>query len=68
MEKFAHVGSINKDHIDPSIFTVLTAPSKTPGAPLADFAIFSERWDVASNTFRPPVNSFLLLRYARGDC
>ncbi|OJT12431.1 Homogentisate 1,2-dioxygenase [Trametes pubescens] len=54
MEKFAHVGSINKDHIDPSIFTVLTAPSKTPGAPLADFAIFSERWDVASNTFRPP--------------
>ncbi|KAI0710241.1 homogentisate 1,2-dioxygenase [Earliella scabrosa] len=54
MEKFAHVGSINKDHIDPSIFCVLTAKSKTPGAPLADFLIFSGRWDVANGTFRPP--------------
>ncbi|KAI0671633.1 homogentisate 1,2-dioxygenase [Trametes maxima] len=54
LEKFAHVGSINKDHIDPSIFCVLTAKSKTPGAPLADFLIFSGRWDVATGTFRPP--------------
>ncbi|KAI0787799.1 homogentisate 1,2-dioxygenase [Fomes fomentarius] len=54
MEKFAHVGSINKDHIDPSIFCVLTAKSKTPGAPIADFLIFSGRWDVANGTFRPP--------------
>ncbi|KAI0630720.1 homogentisate 1,2-dioxygenase [Trametes polyzona] len=54
MEKFAFVGSIHKDHIDPSIFTVLTARSKTPGAPLVDFAIFGERWDVATGTFRPP--------------
>ncbi len=55
MEKFAHVGSINKDHMDPSVFCVLTAKSKTPGAPLADFLIFSGRWDVADGTFRPPV-------------
>ena len=55
MEKFVHVGSIQRDHIDPSIFCVLTARSKTPGAPLADFLIFSGRWDVASGTFRPPV-------------
>ncbi|KAH9849906.1 homogentisate 1,2-dioxygenase [Lenzites betulinus] len=54
MEKFTFVGSISQDHIDPSIFTVLTAKSKTAGAPLIDFAIFSERWDVASHTFRPP--------------
>ncbi|KAG6889012.1 hypothetical protein C0995_004480 [Termitomyces sp. Mi166 len=54
MEKFVSVGSISKDHIDPSIFCVLTAPSKTPNAPLADFLIFSPRWDVASGTFRPP--------------
>ncbi|KAL5526159.1 hypothetical protein ACEPAG_7497 [Sanghuangporus baumii] len=54
MEKFVNVGSISKDHIDPSIFCVLTAKSKTPGTPLADFLIFSPRWDVASNTFRPP--------------
>lgn len=54
LEKFVNVGSISKDHIDPSIFCVLTAKSKTPGTPLADFLIFSPRWDVASNTFRPP--------------
>ncbi|THU86654.1 homogentisate 1,2-dioxygenase [Dendrothele bispora CBS 962.96] len=54
LEKFVNVGSISKDHIDPSIFCVLTAKSKTPGIPLADFLIFSPRWDVAMNTFRPP--------------
>ncbi|EUC59204.1 homogentisate 1,2-dioxygenase, partial [Rhizoctonia solani AG-3 Rhs1AP] len=54
LEKFVNVGSISKDHIDPSIFCVLTAKSKTPGAPLTDFLVFSPRWDVASNTYRPP--------------
>nr|ALJ82903.1 homogentisate 1,2-dioxygenase [Irpex lacteus]ALJ82904.1 homogentisate 1,2-dioxygenase [Irpex lacteus] len=54
LDSFIGVGSITKDHPDPSIFTVLTARSKTPGAALADFAIFKERWDVAENTFRPP--------------
>jgi len=44
-----------QDHIDPSIFCVLTVRSKTPGTPLADFLIFSPRWDVASETYRPPV-------------
>ncbi|KAF7796016.1 hypothetical protein EIP86_007185 [Pleurotus ostreatoroseus] len=53
-DAFIIVGSISKDHIDPSIFTVLTAKSKTPGVPLADFAIFKGRWDVATDTFRPP--------------
>ncbi|KZV88277.1 Homogentisate 1,2-dioxygenase [Exidia glandulosa HHB12029] len=54
LEKFINVGSISKDHIDPSIFCVLTAKSKTPGHPLVDFLIFSPRWDVASETYRPP--------------
>ncbi|KZT52885.1 homogentisate 1,2-dioxygenase [Calocera cornea HHB12733] len=54
LEKFINVGSISKDHIDPSIFCVLTAPSKVPGTPLADFLIFSPRWDVAHQTYRPP--------------
>lgn len=54
MEKFVGVGSITVDHIDPSIFCVLTAKSKTPGTPLADLLIFSPRWDVANHTFRPP--------------
>ncbi|EHK99030.1 putative Homogentisate 1,2-dioxygenase [Glarea lozoyensis 74030] len=54
LTKFVNVGSISVDHIDPSIFCVLTAPSYTPGSPLADFLIFSPRWDVASHTYRPP--------------
>ena len=54
LSKFCNVGSISFDHIDPSIFTVLTAPTDDPATPLADFLIFSPRWDVASHTFRPP--------------
>ncbi|GAO47475.1 Homogentisate 1,2-dioxygenase [Saitoella complicata NRRL Y-17804] len=54
LTKFVNVGSISVDHIDPSIFTVLTAKSRDPAAPLTDFLIFSPRWDVASNTYRPP--------------
>ena len=56
MEKFVNVGSISKDHIDPSIFCVLTAKSKIPNHSLTDLLIFSPRWDVASHTFRPPVS------------
>ena len=58
MDAFIVAGCLNKDHSDPSIFTVLTARSKTPGVALADFAIFKERWDVAEGTFRPPVSFF----------
>jgi homogentisate 1,2-dioxygenase len=54
LTKFVNVGSISVDHIDPSIFTVLTAKSRDPAAPLTDILIFSPRWDVASNTYRPP--------------
>ncbi|KAK0493911.1 homogentisate 1,2-dioxygenase [Armillaria luteobubalina] len=54
MEKFIFVGSLSKDHIDPSVFTVLTAKSKAPGIPLVEILTVSERWDVASDTFRPP--------------
>lgn len=66
MEKFVNVGSISKDHIDPSIFCVLTAKSKTPGTPLADFLIFSPRWDIASHTFRPPVSYHVLFSEVDG--
>lgn len=54
LTKFVNVGSISVDHIDPSIFCVLTAKSRDVTAPLADFLIFSPRWDVASHTYRPP--------------
>ncbi|MGH8809937.1 MAG: homogentisate 1,2-dioxygenase domain-containing protein, partial [Noviherbaspirillum sp.] len=51
---FMTIGSISFDHPDPSIFTVLTAPSDTPGTANCDFVIFPPRWMVAEDTFRPP--------------
>ncbi|KAI0022930.1 Homogentisate 1,2-dioxygenase [Xylariomycetidae sp. FL0641] len=52
--RFNTIGSISYDHPDPSIFTVLSAPSDHPGTATADFVIFPPRWLVAENTFRPP--------------
>ncbi len=54
LRKYSPVGPILFDHADPSIFTVLTAPSETPGTANVDFVLFSDRWLVAENTFRPP--------------
>jgi len=51
---FSPVGAILFDHPDPSIFTVLTAPSGEEGTANVDFVIFPPRWLVAENTFRPP--------------
>jgi homogentisate 1,2-dioxygenase len=51
---FNTIGSISFDHPDPSIFTVLTSPSDTPGTANCDFVIFPPRWLVAEDTFRPP--------------
>jgi homogentisate 1,2-dioxygenase len=52
--RFMTIGSISFDHPDPSIFTVLTSPSDTPGVANCDFVIFPPRWMVAEDTFRPP--------------
>ena len=52
--RFMTIGSISHDHPDPSIFTVLTSPSETPGTANCDFVIFPPRWLVAEDTFRPP--------------
>ncbi|MEM7299503.1 MAG: homogentisate 1,2-dioxygenase [Pseudomonadota bacterium] len=54
LRTFCPVGSILFDHPDPSIFTVLTAPSGSPGTANIDFVLFRERWMVAEDTFRPP--------------
>ena len=51
---FMVLGSISFDHPDPSIFTVLTSPSDTPGTANCDFVIFPPRWLVMEDTFRPP--------------
>ncbi|KAL7787885.1 homogentisate 1,2-dioxygenase [Trichoderma ceciliae] len=52
--RFNTIGSISYDHPDPSIFTVLSAPSPIPGTAVADFVIFPPRWLVGEDTFRPP--------------
>jgi len=52
--RFNTIGSISYDHPDPSIFTVLSAPSDHPGTAVADFVIFPPRWLVGEDTFRPP--------------
>ncbi len=51
---YSPVGAILFDHPDPSIFTVLTAPSGQEGTANIDFVLFRERWMVAEHTFRPP--------------
>jgi len=54
LAKFMAIGSISFDHPDPSIYTVLTAPSTLAGVADCDFVIFPPRWLVAEDTFRPP--------------
>jgi homogentisate 1,2-dioxygenase len=51
---FNTINTVSFDHPDPSIFTVLTSPSQTPGVAHLDFVIFPPRWMVAEHTFRPP--------------
>ena len=61
------------DHPDPSIFTVLTAPSGEAGTANVDFVIFPERWLVAEHSFRPPwyhvniMSEFMGLIYGQYD-
>jgi len=54
LRNYCPVGAILFDHPDPSIFTVLTAPSGREGVANIDFVLFRERWLVAEDTFRPP--------------
>ena len=54
LARFMAVGSVSFDHPDPSIYTVLTSGTDTPGVANCDFVIFPPRWLVAEDTFRPP--------------
>jgi len=54
LKRFCPVNAVLFDHPDPSIFTVLTAPTAVPGTANVDFVIFPERWMVAEHSFRPP--------------
>ena len=73
LRTFSPVGAILFDHPDPSIFTVLTAPTGEAGTANVDFVIFPPRWLVAENTFRPPwyhrniMSEFMGLIYGRYD-
>lgn len=54
LANFNTINTVSFDHPDPSIFTVLTSPTTTPGMANLDFVIFPPRWMVAEHTFRPP--------------
>jgi homogentisate 1,2-dioxygenase len=57
LNRFCAVNSVTYDHLDPSIFTVLTCPSgASNGTALADFVLFPSRRVLATdaNTLRPP--------------
>ncbi|MFN9340540.1 MAG: homogentisate 1,2-dioxygenase, partial [Candidatus Kapaibacterium sp.] len=73
LSTFNTINTVSFDHPDPSIFTVLTAPSEIPGTANCDFVIFPPRWMVAENTFRPPwfhrnfMNEFMGLIFGQYD-
>ncbi|KDO30165.1 homogentisate 1,2-dioxygenase [Saprolegnia parasitica CBS 223.65] len=54
LDHFCTMNSVNYDHPDPSIYTVLTCQTDEPGVAVADFVIFPPRWMVQEKTFRPP--------------
>ncbi len=54
LTRFNTINTVSVDHIDPSIFTVLTSPSETDGTANVDFVIFPPRWMVAEHSFRAP--------------
>ena len=73
LRRFNVIGSISFDHPDPSIFTVLTSPSSDQGVANVDLAVFTDRWLVGENTFRPPyyhkniMSEFMGILYGRYD-
>jgi homogentisate 1,2-dioxygenase len=73
LSRFNCINSVSFDHPDPSIYTVLTAPSEIPGTANCDFVIFPPRWMVAEHTFRPPwfhrnfMNEFMGLIFGQYD-
>jgi homogentisate 1,2-dioxygenase len=54
LARFMVIGTVSFDHPDPSIYTVLSAPSEVSGTANVDFVVFPPRWLVGEDTFRPP--------------
>jgi homogentisate 1,2-dioxygenase len=73
LARFNCINTVNFDHADPSIYTVLTSPSAVPGTANVDFVVFPPRWQVAEHTFRPPwfhrnvMNEFMGLIFGAYD-
>lgn len=73
LARFNCINTVSFDHPDPSIYTVLSAPSAIPGTANCDFAIFPPRWMVAEHSFRPPwfhrnlMNEFMGLVFGAYD-
>eukprot|EP00930_Biecheleria_cincta_P096368 TRINITY_DN88229_c0_g1_i1.p1 TRINITY_DN88229_c0_g1~~TRINITY_DN88229_c0_g1_i1.p1 ORF type:complete len:474 (+),score=53.66 TRINITY_DN88229_c0_g1_i1:32-1423(+) len=54
MRLFMAINTVTYDHPDPSIGTVLSSYTSSPGLANVDFVIFPPRWVAAEGTFRPP--------------
>lgn len=55
LARFCVLGSVLFDHPDPSLFTVLTAPShRAPGHAVCDFAVIPTRWAAMEGTYWAP--------------
>jgi homogentisate 1,2-dioxygenase len=54
LANFMVIGTTSFDHPDPSIYTVLTSPTVAPGLANVDMCVFTTRWLVGEDTFRPP--------------
>ena len=54
LKHFNTINSVSYDHPDPSIYTLLSSESHSPGTASLDFVIFPPRLSVAKNTFRLP--------------
>ena len=54
LRNYCPIGAVLFDHPDPSLYSVLTAPSGIEGTANIDFVLFRDRWLVTENTFRPP--------------
>jgi homogentisate 1,2-dioxygenase len=73
LSTFNCINTVSFDHPDPSIYSVLTSPTATPGTANVDFVIFPPRWLVANHTFRPPwfhrnmMNEFMGLVFGAYD-
>jgi len=54
MRLFCRINTVTYDHPDPSIYTVLSSYTSSPGLANCDFVIFPPRWLVSENSYRPP--------------